>query len=1282
MRRPPDKDGQPALSERDVDTSNATLNTLFGARQKSWMVGVGTPVRPTPRTNVSRTALPPVAMAQKTAAPVLPSPTPSDEPSPIISNNSINGARNESRSTIRNDENRRAFATNNSPARNQYTSRNDADLQIRTGSEGSETQPRPTSSSRVQTQLERPTANSTQAGESHLSTTMTELPPLPASVLLPSDPENLTRPQEVQWPSLQDQPTSHQHVQSPAQLSVPATAVSSSVEDQAHQRPGLQGPSGQNNQHWQGTRGQLPSPTQTSTSSPRTNSDLPLPSTMMTNQYQSYPSPGTFHASPKNKRQRTQVAVMPSLKPRVAIIETHIESVGGRMNLNAGLEKPRFQLLIEACNSEDAFYVALHQVFCVWDFDQNEVASIQGFPDGNILRQAFKILGQLIRDNEQLAPNHKKWFAGFPSTLSHLMNTSEPYRLVMAEVGIFLRKLAAEWIPLSMECTKRGYPPLVDELVNRMGLLSPILQGVVFTATRRTMGISDGETGTKAEDLFRRDQRDHQSLAARYNSNRPPTAKEIDQRNALLANEYIALHNQFLQHRRASGQSYGTPLGQIPTPTPVLPSNAHVIQGAQMAAAASPWQQPSQRQGSWTQNMASPDPAGNWQFSNQQAQMISRTTVGSPSPSLVAGRPPSVGAHRVYPNTPSPTLLQGLSMQSPVQQGFPTPPAVRSNSGQMQASQSGPSYTAPNGTFSQSGAQHVDPSMQQRGQMAMQQQQQQQQQQHVPAQYQGQGQGQNSLASYQQAFVTQQGQWQQGALQQQQQQQQALAQQQQQLQLIQQQQQHALSQQVLNMNRTAQLRQSSNGAIDLQQRAHARHTSVSSGGRRTPGANPVPGPSPRPNPASVPGPRRPQPVFIDQIQNDIQVYSQTHALQRPLVPPLGYVHPQQAVNPEMTALHQAHIRSPLLIPVHAPPATTTKEDPSFRYYQAVRSFALNPSKVPTNTPLSRFEFRVSEADFQLIPKDGPPSSSQLATRHFRRGTLQYRLRCVQMKKSEAICSTPDWIVADTVWPESACLDINKNHLEIRRKNHHGKDLPIDITAYVRAAGPNSVNQINLSIIRGRTKMKEFSYFFAVETVEILQHGQIIDMCQQHRIPAYQTLDKIKKSLASSQNDDDEIAMVSNDISVDLSDPFTARIFETPVRGSSCLHRECFDLETFLITRNSKPKRPQQPCMIDVWKCPLCGRDARPYNLQIDDFLASVRTKLAQEENLDVKAIWIDADGNWRPKEVPRSSAKRSHPDDSDDSSDDEGMRKQRAVSAANQTKSVKRVVEVIDLDDD
>jgi zinc finger MIZ domain-containing protein len=1104
---------------------------------------------------------------------------------------------------------------------------------------------------------------------------MTELPPLPSSVLLPSEQENRVQIQEVQWPSLQDQITSNQQAQSPSQLSPPAAHGSSPPGNPAYEFPRLQTQGNHSTQQWQGARGQLPSPTQTSTSSPRTNTDLPLPSTMMSNQNQAYPSPGTFHASFPNKRQRTQVAVMPSLKPRVAMIEAHIDSVGGRMNLNAGLEKPRFQLLTEACNSEDAFYVALHQVFCVWDFDQNEVASIQGFPDRHVLHMAFKVLGQLIRDNEQLAPNHKKWFAGFPSPLSHLMRTSEPYRNAMADVGIFLGKLAAQWVPLSMECNKRGYPPLVDELVNRMGLLSPILQGVVFTATRRTMGISDGEAGTRAESLFKRDQRDHQMLAARYNTNQPPTAKEVNERNHQLANEYMNLHNQVVQQRRVSGSTFGSPLGQLPTPTPVVPSNGHIQQSAQTPS-ASPWQQQPPHQTSWNQNMPSPDPAGNWQFSNQQAQMMGRTTAGSPNPSIVAGRPPSVDAHRVYPNTPSPTLLQGLSMQSPVQQGFQFPPAVRSNSGQMQVSQNGAAYSGPNGTFSQNNIPHVDPSTQQQTHIIIQQQQPQQ----VATQYQGQA--QHNLASYQQAYSSHQGQWQQNPLQQQQQQQQAMAQQQQLQQIQQQQQQHVLSQQVLNMNRTAQLRQSSNGAIDLQQRVHSRNNSVSSSGRRTPGVNPMSGPSSRPNPASGQSPRRPQPVFIDQIQSDIQAYNQIHPLNRPLVPPLGYVHPQQPVNPEMTALHQAHIRSPLLIPVDAPPANINKDEPTFRYYQSVRGFVLDPTRISTTTPLSKFEFRVSATEFQLIPKDGPPSNTQLATRHFRRGTLQYRLRCIQMKKSEAACSTSDWVVSDTVWPESACLEINKNQLEIRRKNHHGKDLPIDITAFVRASGPNSANRITLSITRGRTKMKDFSYFLAVETVEILQHGQILDMCRQHRVPARQTLDKIKKSLASSQNDDDEIAMVSSDISVDLSDPFTARIFETPVRGSSCLHRECFDLETFLITRNSKPKRPQQPCMVDVWKCPLCGRDARPYSLQIDDFLTSVRAKLAEQDNLDVKAIWIDVDGNWRPKEIPRSSVKRSHPDDSDDSSDDEGTRKQRVISAANQTKSIKKVVEVIDLDDD
>lgn len=211
-------------------------------------------------------------------------------------------------------------------------------------------------------------------------------------------------------------------------------------------------------------------------------------------------------------------------------------------------------------------------------------------------------------------------------------------------------------------------------------------------------------------------------------------------------------------------------------------------------------------------------------------------------------------------------------------------------------------------------------------------------------------------------------------------------------------------------------------------------------------------------------------------------------------------------------------------------------------------------------------------------------------------------------------------------------------------------------------------------------MKEFSYFIAVEVIEIMHHNQVLAMVHQNHIPFNLTLNKIKKSLAGpSGDDDDDIAMVVSDLSIDVADPFTARIFETPVRGSSCLHRECFDLETFLLTRNSKPKRPEQPCMIDVWKCPLCGKDARPYSLQIDDFLGSVRTSLQEQGKLDVKAILIGADGRWRPK-VEKRKATNGPGDDSDYSSDGDGALR-RGTSTSSKQAAPKKVVEVIDLDD-
>ncbi|KAG4427800.1 hypothetical protein IFR05_016717 [Cadophora sp. M221] len=131
------------------------------------------------------------------------------------------------------------------------------------------------------------------------------------------------------------------------------------------------------------------------------------------------------------------------------------------------------------------------------------------------------------------------------------------------------------------------------------------------------------------EDLFRRDQQEHQALAARIN------IKEALERKTALINKYLALHNHLI-HQRLSTTMSSSPL--IRGPTPVPPSNApHQTPNGVPVVPSTAWQQN--------------DPAAN-------------------NPPLIAGRPPSVGSHRVHPNTPSPTLLQGLSMHSPAQQGF------------------------------------------------------------------------------------------------------------------------------------------------------------------------------------------------------------------------------------------------------------------------------------------------------------------------------------------------------------------------------------------------------------------------------------------------------------------------------------------------------------------------------------------------------------------------------------------------------------------------------------
>ncbi|EPE29522.1 hypothetical protein GLAREA_00682 [Glarea lozoyensis ATCC 20868] len=961
---------------------------------------------------------------------------------------------------------------------------------------------------------------------------------------------------------------------------------------------------------------------------------LPLPSSMIQHpQQQSYPSPISTSAPP-NKRQRTYVPVMPTMKPRIQMIDNQLRN----LHANPGydhhnmLEIPRYNLLKEACLGEDAFYIALHQVFCVWDLpDTNQIATIPDFPSSAVLLRSFKIMAQLIRDNGSLAEAHKIWFAGFPSPLRILLRSSAPYRKMVQDVGKFLAKLATEWEKLQVECKVRKYPPLVDEMVGRLALLSPTLQQVVFTAIRRNLGIIDDSWGQRMEDLFKRDRKEHQALSARYNSGRPPTQREIDERNIGLVNEYLVVYKALLHARNQTNSNPASPVTRLPTP--ILPSNA---------AAASVAQSNVQRNNS----------------------TIPRISTQRRTSSMMSGQHPGVARAPTMssPSMPSP-LAVGLNGGSTGQQpyrGNPSPTAMRPASAQS------PHHMYPDAGFQYFQGANGSPYP-------------------IPTQNSGQlNMAQSPVQGLPSQHLLQQNQWLQ---------------------------QHPQSPQLQQHRQIPQFQQSMPFAQNMQQQPvqlygqHAanpqsrRNSSIPTNFRpsanlRNVGQPPTGGNPPRnvntahqwQNGLNIEEITRTVLAHMPQTANQNQPIQQPARPQmpidgsRPLLPDRNSVVPQHIVDPDKTALHQAHLRSPRLVVHTVPRVDKPQNDPNFRCYQVVKSLAFGPSKLRTDGPLTKFDFQLSGEDVSRIPKDTfLPDTSRVGTRILKHGALQYRFRCIQTRPEVTRCLMPDWVVSETIWPQNSFVAINRQPLELRRKFHHGKDLPIDISQKLLSSNLHSSYQISVSIPKWRSPDLA-AYLCAVEVIELLQHRQILDMIRHQRIPAESTLESIKKVLSPTGNDDDDIAMVVSDLSLDLTDPFTAKIFETPVRSKQCLHRECFDLETFLQTRNSKPKRPQQPCMPDVWKCPLCGKDSRPYELQIDGFLVEVRTELASKNDLDVKAILIAPDGTWRPKRESSSKRKATRDPYDDESSEDDDF--VTPVSGSTAKAPASRVIEIIDLDDD
>lgn len=296
---------------------------------------------------------------------------------------------------------------------------------------------------------------------------------------------------------------------------------------------------------------------------------------------------------------------------------------------------------------------------------------------------------------------------------------------------------------------------------------------------------------------------------------------------------------------------------------------------------------------------------------------------------------------------------------------------------------------------------------------------------------------------------------------------------------------------------------------------------------------------------------------------------------------------------------------------------------------------MEPSEVPPQMGVAVFEFDVTQEETDRLSITSRPPASPLddlymtqlpVSRHFNH-SLRYRLRMCFTRKNEGLAALDiaSWSRRATYWPPHIFVSVNEKILHVRRKQHFHHDLPLELTDSL-SRGKNKI-KVSLPLFPGNL-IQDIAYFMAVERIVTLDHDTVWDMVTSG---PHVTVEVAKKEICRRLKglDTDEIIIESDAIAVSVTDLYSSTLNKMPVRGRKCLHLECFDLGTWLLSRPSKP--PQglgEPTMVDCWACPICGMDARPCNLQVDDFFADVAKELLASGNTGVKKIEVLADGSW------------------------------------------------------
>ncbi|KAF4335180.1 hypothetical protein FBEOM_10979 [Fusarium beomiforme] len=890
------------------------------------------------------------------------------------------------------------------------------------------------------------------------------------------------------------------------------------------------------------------------------------------------PSAATDHQA---KRPRVQEASSSAITRDRSICLQWLSLIEHRMAqavhaglLNETVEKPRYRILAEACQNEDFFYIAFHQALCAWSLNRGPIhALFLGLVEPGLLDAAFEVAQNILRKNEHMSQAHLQWFANFPSTIAEFSRVF-PNTEAAKDISSFLIQLATTWRTLQQNVLTRKYPLLAYELIFILRCRARSLQPMLFTMSRRSLGVQDGPVAVEMNAVFDQDRKDEAAYEARGEA--PEFAKTARAAIAMKHRELVlSVAQQAISNVGLTVHMPGLRGQQLLPPTPLTTTNLpHPTHAATASSPSLPH----------FDTLATRPSIGEPRVANSGSVNNHSSSTGNSIGGIQGPRRPNHLHIQTETATLSPPLT--TSYQSPQLSQHPLPTSSSAGSPQIQTNRGSPTANIPiapsNGPSRTAILPPNNPLLQRRAASYA-----------HPSQVHSSPYGaytENQALYHQSAGIPQ----------------------------------VSSPGSLVNPHHHAQTVQCPQYPMAYNQLNPPRRASTSQYNMMVPAPSVPPAHAYSSQPI---GPRNstyqvPVAGFPNPLNGSVRQIPESE------YPPSPYGHGSLQVG-----LQHVGVRSPRRVP--------SKPSKS-RYYQFIRQLVYQPLALEPQRGLRSLSFNVTKDQLQKLTKKIEGVSLPFC--YYFEGSRRYRLRMVLQPESQAQPSESDWVVSATCWPSHIFFDLNSKSLELRRKQHFHKDQPLEVTDFL-VEGQNKMT-ISFPAVEQNSK-SGYKFFLAIEIIETMSHETITNMIHSRRFPTEETRNKIIRRLHPSDSDD--IIIQDETLPISLADPFSKARVAVPVRGSQCKHLECFDLETFLQTRPRKELEkgggPQQqgeePSLVDRWGCPICGLDARPTSLMVDEYLVGVRLSLISNGDVRTRNIKVAPNGTWSAV---------WEPDDSDDDS--------------------------------